>query len=101
MRKPLPRFSEAAEKIAQAMSLEQAPENSFKRWQSGELVIVSAGYSRHATSMIFYKDTFILCDLGGSTEKPFEVFTFDRKALNSSVFTEIKKLKHENGSQYE
>ena len=89
---PEPITKSIAKQIAKAIelhSIDGSDETIFKRWQSSELIILSTGYREHATSIIFYKNNCVFCDLSEKQPTPFQIFSFDISLFTPSI---IRKL---------
>lgn len=91
--------------IQEALQLaggDTGPEDYLAAFQAGKPIIVPTGWETHSVEMVFFppleKDgqaVAFLCNRGASSEKPVEVFSFDKDKLNANVLRKFLRSKAE------
>jgi ankyrin repeat protein len=67
-------------------------EDQIQRIEAGLPTIISSGYSNHAVTLLVWKDMFVICNRGGASRKPIEIFHLGKK-INVAVLEELQKVK--------
>ena len=61
--------------------------------QSGLPVVLNAGFKKHHVNVLIWKDRLILCNRGGGTRHPIQVFHFDPSKFTPAILKEIERVK--------
>lgn len=64
----------------------------FLKIQQGLPVFLSSGFKDHHIIAYILKDHFIICNSGGGSRKPVEVFKYNTNALTPSLLEEMLKM---------
>jgi hypothetical protein len=64
----------------------------IQRIEAGLPVVISSGYSGHEVTLLIWKDMFVICNRGGASRKPIEIFHFGKK-IDAAVLEEIQKIR--------
>lgn len=66
-------------------------ERTLQRIRSGQPTILLTGYIGHAVSVLIWGNYFVLCNRGGGSRRPIEVYNFDPSRINISSVVSINE----------
>lgn len=64
-------------------------EEIFNRIEMGLPTFVSTGYKNHEVTLLIWKDQLVICNRGGASRHPLEIFHIDPKSLNLELIKTI------------
>ncbi|MBA2367496.1 MAG: hypothetical protein H0V82_00550 [Candidatus Protochlamydia sp.] len=68
-------------------------EEKLERIKAGLPTPLIAGFSKHSVVLLVWGDHFILCNRGGGTRKPIDIFHFDPSQLDVKIVKKIEQIK--------
>ncbi len=75
-------------------------EELLQRIKDGFPTMINTGYNKHAVNFFFWGDQFIICNCGGASRRPLEIYHFKLEKLDVNIIDSIKKLSFENEDYY-
>ena len=61
--------------------------------KGGSPLFIRSGYDIHAVQVLIWGDMFVMCNRGGASRNPVEVFRFDPELLDAGVLDDMLKVK--------
>ena len=75
--------------------------DKVERIKAGLPITLNTGFSRHAVSVLIWGDQFIVCNRGGSSRSPIEVYHFDPSQIDETILREIEQVGQGTEKVYE
>ncbi len=72
-----------------------------KRMEAGLPIIVTTGYENHLVTILIWNDQIVICNRGGASRRPMEIFRFSTGVINAEAIIKIMKIKNLSKKFYE
>ncbi len=77
-----------------------AAESKLEKIKAGEPVIINAGFTAHTVTLLIWGNQFVICNRGGASRRPIEVYHFDPLLLNPGILNAIDIVKRRPSNVY-
>lgn len=77
--------------IALSWLLNSPPQRLFEEWKKGRPILLEVGYQRHSAILLVWRGHYLLCNRGGASRAPLELFQFSPKQLTPQRFSRLAK----------
>ncbi|SCC90021.1 hypothetical protein SCG7086_AK_00190 [Chlamydiales bacterium SCGC AG-110-P3] len=82
------RFSLAVRNAANVLS----PSKLVVKYLKGEPILVATGYNKHSASIVLVDDKLFICNRGGLSRRPVEMYLIDQKKVTSLLIRDIRSV---------
>lgn len=67
------------------------PQRLFEEWKKGRPILLEVGYQRHSVILLVWRGHYLLCNRGGASRAPLELFQFSHQRLKLPLFLRLAK----------
>ena len=83
-----------------ANSNSYSKEIKLEKVKAGLPVILNSGYSTHAVTVLIWGNQIVICNRGGASRRPIEVYHFNPDNLDQEILSLIEKAKNGTSKAY-